>query len=869
MSTQIVEPHTAQRGLSSAEVAERVAAGQVNVLPIAPSRTVREIIAANLLTRFNFILGLLLVVILFVAPIQDAFFGLVLVVNAAIGIVQELRAKHTLEKLKVISAPRVTAIRNGRPTTIVTEGIVVGDLLLVASGDQIVVDGKVQESSGIEVDESLLTGESDPVAKRVGDTMRSGSVVMAGSAHMIATKVGTAAYASQLALEAKRFTLTNSELKGGIDTIMRWIGWGLLPIGGILMYAQRDLEGGYFEAAQGAVAGMVAMIPQGLVLLTSVAFAVAVIRLGRHRTLVQELPSVEMLARVDTICFDKTGTLTKGRLELLDVHPVRGELDRSTISGLGALARADRSPNATVAAIAAETADPGWSPTRLVAFSSARGWSGAGFHDHGIWFIGRADAMTSDAALLTRCDEYAKQGHRVLILSAGPDEARHPKQAEPHAIIVLGDELRPEVIDTISYFRDQGVATKVISGDHPATVGAIARGAGLTGEAIDATKLPSDDKRLGMIVEQYEIFGRVTPHTKQRIIRAMQANGHIVAMTGDGVNDVLALKDADIGIAMGSGSHASRAVAQMVLLDSRFDALPKVVDEGRRIIANIERVANLFLTKTVYAILIVIATAVTQLAFPFLPRHLSLVGSLTIGIPGFFLALEKTSARSEPGFLRRAWKFALPTGTLAAAASFAAYGLAQSEDAILETSRSTATMVLAAVGLFALAIVSRPLTPARQTLVAAMGGIFAWFLISPSWRVFWALPFPRPVVIFAGVGIAAITGAVMYAALRTLGWYRLGLDFFSQPQALDKLRTRVEHRWQRAKVAAAQPDRVQDTRAPFMSRVRLRDDPHNKAPHIAEEAEEAEEAEYSDSRPTQIAIDLTDDTQLTLPVHEP
>lgn len=861
MSTPGSEPQTAHGGLSTAEVAERVAAGHVNVLPIAPSRTVRDIVMANLVTRFNLVIGLLLIVILFVAPIQDALFGMVLVVNAAIGIIQELRAKRTLEQLKVVSAPRVTAMRDGQAATIATDAIVIGDLLLVSAGDQIVVDGEVVDSSGIEVDESLLTGESDPVAKRPGETLRSGSVVMAGSAYMVATKVGTAAYASQLALEAKRFTLTNSELKSGIDTIMRWIGWSLLPIGAVLVYSQRDLEGGYTEAARGAVAGMVAMIPQGLVLLTSIAFAVAVVRLGRQRTLVQELPSVEMLARVDTVCFDKTGTLTKGRLELIDVHAVTGELDRTTLFGLGALSRADRSPNATVAAIAAETADPGWSPTRLVAFSSARGWSGAGFKDQGIWFIGRADAITGDSELLARCEEYAEQGHRVLVLAAGSEEARHPKQAEPRAIVVLGDELRPEVTDTISYFHRQGVATKVISGDHPSTVAAIARGAGLTGDVVDATRLPDDDAKLRMLVDRFNIYGRVTPHTKQRIIRAMQANGHIVAMTGDGVNDVLALKDADIGIAMGSGSHASRAVAQMVLLDGRFDALPRVVDEGRRIIANIERVANLFLTKTVYAILLAIATAVSQLAFPFLPRHLSLVASLTIGIPGFFLALEKTSARSESGFLRRAWKFALPTGTLAAAASFAAYGLAQTEDAVLETARSSATMVLAAVGLFALAVISRPLTPARQALVASMTAIFGFIMLNPGYREFWALPMPRLVVIFASVGIAAITGSVMYLALRTLGWYRLGLHFFSQPQALDKLRARVERSWTRAKVATAQVEEPTSRRTPFMSRVHIADD----EPAHANEPE-ADSSNDEDTEPEQIAIDISDDTQLSLPV---
>ena len=795
MKNDVLNPSTKNQGpagLTSAQVAERVERGQVNRLPDAPRRTVGEIIKANVVTRFNLILGMLVVLILAIAPIQDALFGLVLIVNAAIVIVQELRAKKTLEQLQVINEPRVEVIRDAVAQAVPVERVVLGDLIAIRAGDQLVVDGAVASSTGLEVDESLLTGESDPVPKPAGSECRSGSFVVAGSGTMTATRVGADSYASRLALEARKFTLVNSELKRGIDVILAVIGWSLIPIGGLLVFTQRNLEGGLTAALSGAVAGMVAMIPQGLVLLTSIAFAVAVVRLGRRRVLVQELPAVEILARVDTICFDKTGTITEGHLRLLRVEPAsQGSKSSLPQDALGAMSRADPAPNSTLAALHAATTDPGWTATRLVAFSSARGWSGVAFDGQGTWFLGVPEILVGDhPALLRRAQRSAQQGYRVLALSHGPDGATHPDAATPMALVVLGDDPRPEAADTIAYFRKQGVEAKVISGDHPATVAAMAARVGLRDPlgAFDGADFPTDPAHVAAVARRHRVFGRITPHQKRLLIESLQDEGHVVAMTGDGVNDVLALKHADIGIAMGSGSPASRAVAQIVLLDANFDTLPGVVEEGRRIIANIERVANLFLTKTVYAVLLAIATAVTQLAFPFLPRHLTLIGSLTIGIPGFFLALEKTSTRFEAGFLRRVWRFAVPTGTLSAAASFAVYGLAQSEAESLEASRAAATLVLAAVGLFALAVVGRPLTAARQALLASMGLLMLLTVFSPALSEFYALPLPRPAVLLAGVGIAALTGSIMYLALRMLGWYRAGVSFFSEPASINELR---------------------------------------------------------------------------------
>ncbi len=772
-------------GLTRAEAEQRIAAGHANTLPDGPSRTTAEIVRANLLTRFNVLLGALLVVVLFVIrEPRDALFGIVLVSNAAIGIVQELRAKRTLDRLEVVAMPRVHVLRDGVLSELTPEELVLDDVIEVAAGDQIPVDGVVVASQGLEIDESLLTGESDAIAKLPGDRCLSGSFVAAGSGRFRATRVGAEAYAVKLAQEAKRFTLVRSELRDGIDWIIRVVSYAVVPMIALLVWAQLTAGEAFNESLRGGVAGAVGMIPQGLVLLTSLAFAVGVIRLGRSNVLVKELPAIEGLARVDTVCFDKTGTLTMGKLS---VHEVVRLADVDVASPLAALAATDPNPNATQKAVLTAYADaPDWPATATVPFSSKRKWSGATFAAHGTWILGAPSVVIPEhAKAMTEAEGRAVQGQRVLALAYTRDPLvgdALPARLEPVALLSLGDTIRPDAASTLQYFAEQGVAAKVISGDHPATVAAIARATGVPGSAdvVDAKDLPEDPEQLAKVVEESSVFGRVTPHQKQAMVAALQSGGHVVAMTGDGVNDVLALKDSDIGIAVGSGAPASRAVAQLVLLDGQFSRLPSIVAEGRRVIANIERVANLFVTKTVYAIVLAIAIGVVALPFPFLPRHLTLVGAITIGIPAFFLALAPNAHRAQPGMVGRVLRFALPTGVVAAVATFGAYQLAISEGVKLEEARTVAVLVLTAIGLFALTIVSRPLVPWKKSLIASMAGLLLLAMISGPSHEFFELNLPRPAVLFAGVGILAITGSAMVGTLRLVGWVKTVPDLLRQ-----------------------------------------------------------------------------------------
>jgi cation-transporting ATPase E len=754
----------AAAGLSQRDVDERVAAGLTNDVPAAPSRTVAQIVRANVVTRFNALLGGLLVVILVVGPLQDALFGFVLVANAVVGIVQELRAKRTLDRLAVLTAPRARVVRDGAVRDVATNAVVLDDVLELRPGDQVVVDGEVLETNGLEVDESLLSGESDPVAKQPGEGVRSGSFVAAGGGRYRATEVGVDAYAARLAEEARRFTLTRSELRAGIDTTLRIVTWAIVPTAVLLVISQLRASASVAAAVRGSVAGTVAMVPEGLVLLTSIAFAVGVVRLARRRVLVQELPAVEVLARVDVLCIDKTGTLTEGRLAVDRVEVLVDAVPHA--EALGALAAADPNPNATMTAVGEAFAAPiGWKPVEHVPFSSARKWSASAFDGRGTWVLGAPDTTLASGLapeIAGRASALAEEGSRVLLLSRTASDLEGeglPPALEPVALVVLGDRLREDAAHTLRYFARQGVVVKVISGDHPATVATIAARLGAPGadRAIDARELPVDAAPLAEAVEGHAIFGRVTPQQKRAMVNALRARGHVVAMTGDGVNDVLALKDADIGIAMGSGSAATRAVAQLVLLDSTFDALPDVVNEGRRVLGNIERTSNLYVTKTVYAMLLALGVGVVGLPFPFLPRHLSLIGALTIGIPSFFLALAPNAERARPGFLGRVLRFTVPAGMLAAVATFLAYKLAHDEPGVsLVQARTAATMVLCWIGFAVLTIIAAPLTRMRLTLIWSMIGAFVLAIVLPLARTFFELRPPPPIVWLAGFGIAAL-----------------------------------------------------------------------------------------------------------------
>ena len=598
--------------------------------------------------------------------------------------------------------------------------------------------------------------------------MLSGSFVAAGGGRMRATKVGREAYATRIAEDARRFTVARSELREGTDTILKYVTWAIIPTAGLLFFSQLRRDASLAEGLRGAVAGVVAMVPEGLVLLTSLAFAISVVRLAKRRVLVQELQAVEGLARVDVLCIDKTGTLTEGRLSVEEVELLDG--DAPYEEALAALAAADEHPNATMAAIAERFARPpdDWNATDAVPFSSARKWSGATFRDRGSWVLGAPEVVlgrdfAEGSAIARRVEDHAEQGQRVLLLATVDAELTGdglPDTVEPVAIVALADQPRPDAAQTLAYFAEQDVAVKVISGDNPRTVAAIAARLGLEGaeNAIDARDLPQDDpEALAEALEEQTVFGRVTPQQKREMVQALQSKGHTVGMTGDGVNDALALKDADLGIAMGSGSAATRGVAQLVLLDSTFDAIPQVVGEGRRVLGNIQRTSNLYVTKTVYAMLISLATGVLAFAFPFLPRHLTLIGALTIGIPSFFLALAPSSDRWQPGFLHRVLRFAVPAGALAALATYLAYTFALDADGVtLREAQTTATMVLCWIGLLVLSIVASPLNAWKLAMIWSMGALFVLAVILPPTQEFFALETPPLIVWLAAFGIAAI-----------------------------------------------------------------------------------------------------------------
>jgi cation-transporting P-type ATPase E len=744
---------TSDLGLTPDEVHERVTRGQTNDAGDRTSRTYGEIIRANFFTRFNAILGVMLAVILVVGQIQDATFGIILVANALIGIIQEIRAKLTLDRLAVLSAPKARVVRAGDVSEIAVEGVVLDDLLELRTGDQVPADGEVRTAAGLEIDESLLTGEADPVDKAPGDEVMSGSFVVAGSGRVQATRVGADAYARKLTAEARRFTLVRSELVEGINTLLRYIQYALIPISALLLWRQlgnNDVD----QALVGVVAGVVGMVPEGLVLLTSLAFGIAAVTLARRNVLVQELPAVEGLARVDVVCLDKTGTLTEGEVVFDELEPVGGDdaAKREEVgNALGALAD-DENRNATLGAIAAAFPAPGWQRTGVTPFSSARKWSAATFEGHGSWVIGAPEMVLAnvptDDPVRTRADELASEGRRVLLLAhadAGLSGESLPEGMQPAALVLLEEKIRPDAADTLRYFEEQGVALKVISGDNPRTVAAVARRVGLddADTAYDARELPEDIEPLADVLEEHSVFGRVTPHQKRSIVAALQSRGHVVAMTGDGVNDALALKDADIGVAMGSGAAATRAVAQLVLLDGKFATMPGVVAEGRRVIANIERSANLFVTKTVYAALLAIAIVLIGWRYPFLPRHLTIVSTFTIGIPGFFLALAPNSRRYIPGFLERVLRFCVPAGLIGFAAALVTYGLARFEDDLpLKEARTSATLVLVAVGLWVLVLLARPFNWWKTLLVGSMAGSVVLILLIEPLRDFYALEIP-------------------------------------------------------------------------------------------------------------------------------
>lgn len=745
-------------GLSQSEVAHRIEEGKVNTTNNSISKTKKEIFRAHLCTFFNFLNIFLGALVLSTGQIKNLTFLFTIIVNSIIGIIQELKVKSLVDQLSVITASKAKVIREGRREQIALDDLVMDDIMVLESGDQIGADCVVLEGQGIEVNESMITGESVAVKKHEGDQMLSGSYLVAGSGVARVIHVGSENYATILAAKAKDKKRATSEMQDAIKRIIKMVGFLIVPVGILLFLSQRAIEGTTMsDAIVNTVAGVIGMIPEGLVLLTSVSFILGVGRLARKQALVQEMEAIEALARVNVLCLDKTGTITTGELEVVEVVPC-GEMSGEDIrSVMNEITYAFNDVNPTQQALMNYFEKTSlWQTTDLIPFSSARKYRAIAFAGHGAYVLGAPEfIIKNDAGLLEKSETYARQGYRVLLLaqtdgiSSEQGTVGHPKAA---AFVVISDCVREEAPSTFAYFEAQNVAIKVISGDNPATVSQIAVKAGLkTGDQyIDATTLPENFEELKKTVRDYTVFGRVTPEQKQRIIKAYQANKCVVGMVGDGVNDVLALKDADCGIAMAAGSDAAKQVAHIVLLDSDFVHMKDIVREGRMIISNIERVSALYLTKTIYSVLLSIIFILLGRAYPFVPIHLTLISTVAIGIPSFILALEQTETVTSSGFLKHVLRISLPGALTMVLNMLVIQGISMLLGFDTDMTSTYNLIVAGMVSLMVLIKVSSPMNKIRSILCNAMTIAFVvcviflpdLFSISSvfSWRMIFIVP---------------------------------------------------------------------------------------------------------------------------------
>ena len=811
-TTAVEMPEIGATGLTPKEVVQRIESGQSNAVKTSTSRSVRDIVRANVFTLFNGIIFAAIVLVLITGSWRDAVFGFVIIINTGIGIVTELRAKRTLDKLSILVASEFLVRRDGKDVEVSHNEIVLDDLLWIRAGEQVPADGQIIQTWGLELDESMLTGESRTVRHKVGEQVYSGATAVSGMALVKVNAVGSHSYAATLTAQAKVYKKTVSDLNKGINTILKFMTFLVVPLCILLILSQIHTVGGWGtalstgewrQAVVSAVAGVVGMIPEGLVLLTSLNFAVAAMRLARHNTLVQELESVETLARVDALNLDKTGTITDGgiafnRLVMLDSANAAAE--QAATQALYDCCNEEQ-PNGTGQAVLAGLKAQGYGAGAVesrVPFSSARKWSAVRKSGE-TWYMGAPEVIISAlegdySSVLQQVNEYANDGNRVLLVARstaplsegscrqkrlrgaveGANVSDGPQldvQAEPVALVLCSEKIREDAERTLAWFREQGVRCRVISGDNPVTVGAIARRVKLTGDhepvAMDARELPEDVKELARVLENVDVLGRVLPDQKKAIVQALHTQNHVVAMTGDGVNDALAIKEADLGIAMGNAAPATKAVAQVVLVDSKFSHLPDVVARGRQVMANMERVASLFLVKTVYSALISLGVVLTQIPYPYLPRHITYIGALTIGMPAFILALAPNTRRYIPGFLKRVVTFALPGGIATAlSVLLASWTLPNvmgwdvvNNDADLSALRATSAIILFLMGVFVLARVARPLNSWRGALVAgfAAAGIIGAFI--PFVANFFALILPTGTTLVAT--LIALGGAAM------------------------------------------------------------------------------------------------------------
>lgn len=653
------------QGLTQAEVEERIADGQVNAIQDSSNRSVKDIVMGNTLTFFNFINIVLLALVLSVRSYKNMLFIFIIIANTLIGIFQEIKAKITLDKLKILTVSHVDVIRDGVKKSITVSELVKDDVILLKSGGQIPADGVILDGE-VDVNESLLTGESDSIHKTCGSKVLSGSFVTSGKAMCLLTEVGHDCYMEKLSSEAKQFKRYKTELQRNLDTILKFISIIIVPLGIILFAKQYWISGSTYEqAALDTVAAVLGMIPEGLVLLTSVALALGAVRLARRSTLVRELFCIETLARVDTLCLDKTGTITEGHLCVQGEESVKEDIDLEQLMGRMVSALGDE--NETFQALRQHYKRNQSTNTKLVLpFSSERKFSGVVFEGEGTYLMGAYQFIfpQADPAVLEKIAEYASQGLRVLTVAHSPNEMTDYTLAEDFEIVgfvFMTDVVRKNAPDILGYFEEQGVDLKVISGDDPVTVAAIAARAGLkdADKYIDATTIHTDEEMEDAILK-YSVFGRVTPKQKQQMVRLLKQNGRTVAMTGDGVNDVLALKDADVSIAMASGSEAAKNTANLVLLNSDFASLPHIVNEGRRVINNIKAAASMFLIKTGFSVLTALLTIIVGQNYPFQPIQLSVINGCAVAIPTMLLQLEPSFQKVNKHFFREVLRMSMP-----------------------------------------------------------------------------------------------------------------------------------------------------------------------------------------------------------------
>lgn len=735
-------------GLTDEQVNERIEQSKVNADENPNTRTYKQIVRENTLTFFNFLNLVLLILVLMVGSYKNAFFVGIIIINTLIGIAQEIRAKKTIDKLAILTAKKSIVIREGKKWTVPTEDLVLDDLVCLKTGDQVPADAKVLEGS-VEVNESLLTGESDNLPKNVGDELFSGSFVTSGEACCQIIHVGKDNYAAQITSEAKEFKRHNSELKNSLNAILKVISIIIVPLGALLFYKQYYVVGNTFkDSIVSMVAGVLGMIPEGLVLLTSVALTLGALVLANKKTLVQELYCIETLARVDTLCLDKTGTITEGTMCVERVEPWseasenkdtdeiptedEDEPDLHEIENTMAnLMYVLKDQNATIDALRKRfPAKSSMTLEHIIPFSSDRKYSGAVFEDNGTYLMGAAQFLFPEGRedILDVCQNYAEEGLRVLVLAHSTQMAEGtelPENLEPAALLLLTDVIREEAPDTLQFFDSQEVDLKVISGDDPVTVSAIAKRAGLKNAEnyVDATTLETEEQ-LEEAVAKYSVFGRVTPQQKKEMVQALQKQGHTVAMTGDGVNDVLALKEADCSIAMAQGSDAAKNIANVVLLDSNFASMPHIVNQGRRVVNNIRTAASMFLIKTMFSVMLSLLTIFFGNAYPFEPIQMSLISACAVGIPTFLLAQENNYDKIDHTFLRHVFLNAFPAALTITSCVFAVMLVCQN---VYHSNDMLSTACVLVTGwnyMAALKTVYAPLNTYRKVIIYGMQFIF-------------------------------------------------------------------------------------------------------------------------------------------------